>query len=292
MFGYRERAYRSENASARERGTVRTRDPTVDRTLLGPGGPSVTMVEVEPIAEAISTADEVVALTGAGLSTASGIPDFGGEDGLWDEFDEGAFTVRRFHTRPGRFWRDWLALHDHLFDGSVRPNAAHEALSRLESAGTLDALLTQNVDELHAEAGSGTVVRLHGTGTEATCQDCGASIPVEQARERVQDGETPPRCDCGGAWKPDTVLFGERLPVAALQKARERAESADVFVAAGSSLTVEPVASLPGTALRTGATLVVVNLDETTYDDRADHVVHEPVEEVLPAVADAVLDGR
>ncbi|WP_435346591.1 SIR2 family NAD-dependent protein deacylase [Haloarchaeobius sp. HRN-SO-5] len=248
------------------------------------------MNDVEAISERVEAAEEVVALTGAGLSTASGIPDFRSEGGLWDEFDESAFTIRRFHARPEDFWRDWLSLHDHFFEESVMPNPAHDALARLESAGHLDALLTQNVDGLHVAAGSDAVVHLHGTGTEATCQDCGASIPVEQARERVQNGETPLRCDCGGALKPDTVLFGERLPVAALQRARERAESADVFVAAGSSLTVEPVASLPRTALRAGATLVVVNLDETTYDDRADHVVHEPVEEVLPAVADAVLD--
>jgi len=248
------------------------------------------MTDPDTVAAAIADADEVVALTGAGLSTASGIPDFRSEGGLWDEFDEQAFTIRRYRAQPERFWSDWLSLHEHFFDSDVAPNPAHDALARLESGGHLDALLTQNVDGLHLEAGSEAIVHLHGTGTSATCPDCGASIPVDAARERVQAGDGAPTCDCGGVYKPDTVLFGEQLPAAAMQAARRRAESSDVFLAAGSSLTVDPAGLLPDTALRNGATLVVVNLDRTKYAERADHVVREPVEEFLPAVADRVAE--
>ncbi|MFD1645904.1 Sir2 family NAD-dependent protein deacetylase [Haloarchaeobius litoreus] len=252
------------------------------------------MTDPDPVAAAIADADEVVALTGAGLSTASGIPDFRSEGGLWDEFDERAFTIGRYRAQPARFWSDWLDLHGHFFDSEVAPNPAHDALARLESGGHLDALLTQNVDGLHLEAGSESVVHLHGTGTRATCPDCGTSIPVEAARDRVESGEDAPTCDCGGVYKPDTVLFGERLPGTALQESNRRAETADVFLAAGSSLTVDPASLLPDTALRNGATLVVVNLDRTRYAGRADHVAREPVEEFLPAVADRVaeLDDR
>lgn len=248
------------------------------------------MTDPDTVAKAIADADEVVALTGAGLSTASGIPDFRSEGGLWDEFDEGAFTVRRYRADPEQFWADWLDLHEHFFDSEVAPNPAHDALARLERDGHLDALLTQNVDGLHLEAGSESVVHLHGTGTRATCPDCGTSIAVEEARTRFEAGAGAPTCDCGGVYKPDTVLFGEQLPAAAMQEARRRAEAADVFLAAGSSLTVDPAGLLPDTALRSGATLVVVNLDRTKYAGRADHVAREPVEAFLPAVADRVAD--
>lgn len=248
------------------------------------------MTDPDTVAAAIAEADEVVALTGAGLSTASGIPDFRSEGGLWDEFDEDAFTIRRYRAQPERFWADWLSLHEHFFDSEVAPNAAHDALARLEEAGKLDALLTQNVDGLHLEAGSESIVHLHGTGTRATCPDCGASISVETARERFESGDGAPTCDCAGVYKPDTVLFGEQLPRAALQEARRRAETADVFLAAGSSLTVDPAGLLPDTALRNGAKLVVVNLDRTKYAGRADHVAREPVEAFLPAVAERVVE--
>ncbi|WP_256301282.1 NAD-dependent protein deacylase [Haloarchaeobius salinus] len=248
------------------------------------------MTDPDTVAAAIADADEVVVLTGAGLSTASGIPDFRSEGGLWDVFDEEAFTLRRYRAQPERFWSDWLSLHEHFFDSGVAPNPAHDALAQLEQAGHLDALLTQNVDGLHPAAGSESIVHLHGTGTRATCPDCGASMPVEAARERVESGEGAPTCDCGGVYKPDTVLFGEQLPPAAMQEARRRAETADVFLAAGSSLTVDPAGLLPDTALRNGATLVVVNLDRTKYAGRADHVAREPVEEFLPAVAARVVE--
>ncbi|WP_135820361.1 SIR2 family NAD-dependent protein deacylase [Halostella litorea] len=245
--------------------------------------------DVTALAEALAAADRAVALTGAGVSTASGIPDFRGDGGLWERYDESDFHVRRFLAEPSAFWRDWVDLHAEI-SGNAAPNAAHEALADLEAAGHVDAVVTQNVDGLHAAAGGERVVRLHGRGDRATCRRCDASVAAEAAVERVRDGEAPPRCDCGGLLKPDTVLFGERLPEAALSAAESHAAGCDAMLVAGTSLTVEPAASLPRRAAEGGATLAVVNAEPTRAADRAAHVFRGDVTEVLPAVADAVSD--
>lgn len=250
----------------------------------------VTPTDVAALADAVRDASAVVALTGAGVSTASGIPSFRGDGGVYEEFDERAFALRRFRARPDAFWRDWLELHAHFFDGDVAPNPAHDALAALESRGDLDAVLTQNVDGLHVEAGSETVVHLHGTGATATCRDCGAEIGIEAANETVAASDRAPRCDCGGVYKPDTVLFGERLPEVALAEARALARDADLLLAAGSSLTVDPAAGLPAATQREGGRVAVVNREPTRYADSASFVHREAVEAVLPAVADALED--
>ncbi|MFC7045968.1 NAD-dependent protein deacylase [Halobacteriaceae archaeon GCM10025711] len=245
------------------------------------------------VGRAIAEADTVVALTGAGVSTASGIPDFRGDDGIWDRYDPDEFTIWRFQRDPDGFWADWLALHDAVFDRDVAPNPAHDALATLESQGALDAVVTQNVDGLHQAAGSERVVELHGSGDRAVCQHCGARTDADPVMERARDGDGAPTCDdCGGLLKPDSVLFGEQLPRHALLEAQSLAERSDVFIAAGSSLTVEPAASLPGTAERRGATLVVANDEETPVADRAAFTFRESVTEVLPALAAAVEDAR
>ncbi|WP_323676051.1 NAD-dependent protein deacylase [Halorubellus sp. PRR65] len=244
--------------------------------------------DVTALADALRDAESTVALTGAGLSRASGVPTFRGDDGLYETFDESAFALRRFRADPDGFWRDWLALHEHFFDEAVAPNAAHDALATLEREGVLDAVLTQNVDGLHAAAGTESVVHLHGTGSTATCEACGDEVGVEAANAVVEETDAAPECDCGSVYKPDTVLFGERLPEDALAAARRRAARADVLVAAGSSLTVDPAASLPAVTRREGGTVAVVNLEATRYADRADLVFRERVEDVLPAVVDAL----
>ncbi|WP_121821817.1 SIR2 family NAD-dependent protein deacylase [Halostella salina] len=243
--------------------------------------------DVAAVADALAAADHAVALTGAGVSTASGVPDFRSDDGLWQRYDERDFHVQRFLAEPEAFWRDWVDLHAEIA-GDAAPNAAHEALADLEAAGRVDAVVTQNVDGLHAAAGSERVVRLHGRGDRATCRRCGDSVTAEAAVERVRDGEAPPHCDCGGLLKPDTVLFGERLPEAALAAAETHAGRCDAMLVAGTSLTVEPAASLPRRAAERGATVAVVNADPTPLADRADHAFRGDVTDVLPAVADAV----
>ncbi|WP_101297302.1 SIR2 family NAD-dependent protein deacylase [Halegenticoccus soli] len=241
--------------------------------------------ELRRVAGALAAADTAVAFTGAGVSTASGVPSFRGEDGIWrTEFDPDDFRVGRFEADPSGFWRDRLRLHEAMFPGEVEPNAAHEALARLEDEGHLDAVVTQNTDGLHAAAGSERVLELHGSNARVVCRGCGSREDAEPIRERVRDGELPPRCECGGVYKPDVVLFGEMLPEGVLAEARRLAADSDVFLAVGSSLTVEPAASLPRLAAADG-TLVLVNLEETPCSDRADFEFRADATEVLPALS-------
>lgn len=238
----------------------------------------------------MADAETVVVLTGAGVSTASGIPSFRGEDGIWERYDPDSFTIWRFHRDPDAFWADWVDLHDAVFEGEpIRPNRAHEALARLESKGILDAVITQNVDGLHQTAGSHRVIELHGNGDRVVCEGCGRRTPADTAIERARETNSAPVCEtCGGLLKPDTVLFGEELPRDAYLEATVLAEESDVFLAIGTSLTVEPAASLPETAHRHGATLVVANDEPTAIADRADATFREPVTEVLPRLVDAL----
>lgn len=245
---------------------------------------------LDAVAEEIRTADTVVALTGAGVSTASGIPSFRGEDGIWNEWDPKAFHRRRLEADPAGFWRDRLDLRAELTRGDPEPNAAHDALAAMETDGHLDAVLTQNVDGLHTDAGGDRVVELHGTNRRVRCDDCGATEPAEPVFERAESGtetEMPPRCDCGGVYRPDVVLFGESLSDVVVSEAQRLARESDVFLAVGSSLSVRPAALLPRIAVDSDATLVVVNFDATPRDDAADYVVREDVTAVLPA-----LEGR
>ncbi|WP_313695295.1 SIR2 family NAD-dependent protein deacylase [Halorarum halobium] len=232
------------------------------------------------LAEEVRAADRAVALTGAGVSAASGIPTFRGDDGVWgDQFDPAAFHVDRSRRDPAGFWSDRLELHETMYAADPEPNDAHRALARLEREGSLDAVVTQNTDGLHARAGS-TTVELHGNARRVVCTGCGETVDAAPVRERTRSGELPPRCGaCDGPLKPDVVLFGERLPPAAFAEAREFAREADVVLAVGSSLTVEPAASL---ATAGDGTLAVVNFDPTPYDDRAEYVFREDLTDVLP----------
>ncbi|SFL49056.1 NAD-dependent deacetylase [Halogranum rubrum] len=244
---------------------------------------------IETVADALLTADTVVALTGAGMSTASGIPSFRGDDGIWrTQFDPDDFDIRRLDADPAGFWRDRLDLHEAMFAANPEPNAAHDALAALERTGVLDTVVTQNTDGLHAAAGTESLLELHGNAHRVVCRSCGHRSDAADARQRVRDGEVPPRCsDCGGVLKPDVVLFGEMLPRETLQAARRLARDSDVFLAIGSSLTVEPAASLPGLAAG-GGMLVLVNLDETPYSGRADVDLRADVTDVLPRLVDTV----
>lgn len=241
----------------------------------------------DALADALAAADRAVAFTGAGVSTASGIPDFRSESGVWrTRFDPADFHRRRFESDPAGFWRDRVELHEAMHGDGVAPNPAHEALADLERDGHLDAVITQNTDGLHAAAGSADVVELHGTDDRAVCERCGRRRTAAPVRERVREGELPPRCDCGGLLKPDVVLFGEQLPDRAFERARELAGTCDVFLAVGSSLTVEPAASLPAAAADDGsAVLAVVNLEETPYSGRAAYDLRADVTDVLPYLA-------
>ena len=255
------------------------------------------MDRIDAAARELRSADAAAALTGAGVSVPSGIPPFRGEGGIWSEYDPDAFDAWRLREDPGDFWADWLDLRADLLDADAEPNPAHDALADLSTAGHLDAVITQNIDGLHGDAlpnrddaGSTDVIELHGDARRAVCRTCDREVPADDARARAEDARLPPRCDaCDGVLRPDAVLFGEQLPHEALVRARRLARESDVFLAAGSSLTVEPAASLPDRAADAGATLILVNLDETPLDSRADYLFREDVTEVLPALRDAVV---
>lgn len=244
--------------------------------------------QITHLASEIRESTCTVGFTGAGVSTPSGIPDFRSEDGVWQEHDPTMFDIRTFEREPAEFWRAMLAVYD-AFPDDPDANPAHVALADLESRGHLEAVVTQNADGLHQEAGSDEVIELHGNLAEVVCRSCNRREPFDDATTRAEHGDLPPECDeCGGVFKPDGVLFGEQLPENALFRAHALAERADVFLVAGSSLSVEPAASLPSTAANHDATLAIVNLEPTPHDDFADYLFHDDVATVLPQLAEAV----
>ena len=248
--------------------------------------------ELTAAAAKIRNSASVVAMTGAGVSTASGIPDFRSDDGIWKTYDPSEFHISNFRADPEEFWNKRLGLVEDIFGEDIGPNAAHDALAGFENAGYLDTLVTQNIDGLHREAGNDDPIEIHGNGRRAVCTGCNQRSNIEPALDRIRDGESPPTCgDCESILKPDVVLFGERLPESQLHRARSAARNADVFLAIGSSLTVEPAASLPRHAVDNGATFIIVNLGSTDLSGRAHHDFREDVTELLPVLFDAVTDS-
>lgn len=233
-----------------------------------------------------------VALTGAGISTPSGIPDFRSPgSGLWEKVDAAEVaTIWAFTANPRKV-HDFLAPLEQVLV-QAKPNPAHLALARLEAQGRLQAVITQNIDGLHQKSGSRTVIEVHGNLEQVVCLRCRKREPTALFRQMMAKGRSDPRyyptCPCGGLLKPDVTLFGEALPEEAMAAALEHARKADLFLVAGSSLTVQPAASLPLFAKENGAWLVIVNLQSTPLDEQADAVIRAPVEEALPLLAGLV----
>jgi NAD-dependent deacetylase len=222
-----------------------------------------------------------VVLTGAGISTESGIPDYRSSAGIWRGVDPRTVAhVDAFRRDPAYVWTFYRRRIDMV--RAARPNAAHRALAELEREGRIERVVTQNVDGLHRLAGSDPI-EVHGTLDDANCIDCGARMPMPAAEARMAaDPEGLPRCDCGAVLKPAVVLFGEPLPEEAIGAAYDLAERCSLFIAAGSSLEVYPVAGLPAAARTRGATLAVVNLGDTAYDDACDLRIVGNLAELLP----------
>lgn len=237
-------------------------------------------------------AERVTVLTGAGISTDSGIPDFRGPQGIWtlDPAAQRMSTLSEYVRDPALRVRSWQNRRDHAA-WTAEPNDGHRALVELERSGRLLALLTQNIDGLHQKAGStpDLVVELHGTLWQAQCLSCGERRPMVETLARVDSGEPDPPCPvCGGILKSATISFGQALDPVVLQRAYAAAVSCDVFLAVGSSLTVQPAAGTCGAAIDAGAKLVIINAQPTPYDDLADAVLNAPIGEVLPSLlADA-----
>jgi NAD-dependent deacetylase len=246
--------------------------------------------EIARLAELIGNARSVVALTGAGISVPSGIPDFRTPGvGLWENVDPMEVAhIDAFRADPVRFWSFYGQRFATL--GAKQPNGAHRALVELERRGLLDAVITQNIDMLHRKAGTRELIEVHGSIASCSCPACGtrASLADVHARlERAADGV--PRCEaCERALKPDVVLFGELLDPPALERARELCAGADVLLCVGSSLEVYPVAALPQLTLDTGGALAIVTQGPTPLDDVAAVRLHGDVEQELRALADAL----
>jgi NAD-dependent deacetylase len=241
------------------------------------------------LAELIRQAGSVVALTGAGISVPSGIPDFRSpRTGLWENVNPMEVAhIDVFNRDPERFWHFYGERFQSL--EHTRPNPAHHALATLERAGLLQAVITQNIDRLHARAGSRELIEVHGTIAHSSCLRCRARYPLADVRARqAADPQGIPRCDCERPLKPDVVLFGEYLPVDAITRAQALASGADLMLCIGSSLEVYPVADLPAATLAAGGRLAILTQGATPFDSRATVRMGGDVVAELGAVLDAL----
>jgi NAD-dependent deacetylase len=248
-------------------------------------------VSIEQVAQWVREAQAVSVLTGAGISTESGIPDFRGPNGVWTKNPaaQRMFDFQAYLADPEVRARAWRARRDHPA-WAAQPNAGHRALVDLERAGRLRAIITQNIDELHQRAGSAPdkVIELHGTMFWVECLSCARRAPMPEALARVDAGEPDPACpDCGGIQKAATISFGQSLRPDVLDAAIGAAVDCGLFLAVGSSLQVQPAADLCRVAVEAGARLVVVNAEPTPYDRVAAAVLREPIGAVLPRLVRA-----
>ena len=249
----------------------------------------VTLSAAERLAQLLRGAGSVVALTGAGISVPSGIPDFRSPGtGLWENVDPMEVAhIDAWRRDPERFWHfygDRFQTLEHK-----EPNGAHRVLVELEQRGVVDAVVTQNIDMLHRKAGTRDLVEVHGTIEHSSCLTCREQYPLDDVRSRLAaDPAGVPRCDCSRPLKPDVVLFGEFLPEDALARAGELAESADVLLCVGSSLEVWPIAQLPQLTRSRGGAVAIVTAGPTPYDDMAEVKLDGDVVTELEAVLAAL----
>ncbi|MEV6772764.1 Sir2 family NAD-dependent protein deacetylase [Nocardia sp. NPDC051030] len=230
-------------------------------------------------------------LTGAGISTDSGIPDFRGPRGVWttDPIAELLSTYQHYVTDPELRVKSWLARRDNPA-WRAQPNAAHRALARLAAGGRQVRIITQNIDRLHQRAGSDPVVEIHGNMFDVVCIDCEYTTTMAATLERVAAGDPDPACpDCDGILKAAIVMFGQHLNPEAIRAAVDIAETSELFLAVGTSLQVEPAASMCAVAVDSGAELVIVNAEPTPYDVYAAEIVREPIGRALPRLVSELL---
>jgi NAD-dependent deacetylase len=242
---------------------------------------------VRALADLVRGARSVVALTGAGISVPSGIPDFRSPGtGIWEGVDPMAVAhIDAWRSDPERFWSFYGDRFQTL--GDKRPNGAHEALVELEARGLLAAVVTQNIDMLHRKAGTRELIEVHGSIASCVCLSCGERYELDEVLALLGDA-TVPACACGRPLKPDVVLFGEFLPAAALERATDLAAGADLLLCIGSSLEVHPIAQLPGITLRHGGDVAIVTKGPTPYDARAAVKLDGDVELELQALVAAL----
>jgi NAD-dependent deacetylase len=243
--------------------------------------------DVAKLAELLRTRQPCVVLTGAGISTESGIPDFRSPTGIWAEYDPMEYaSIGAFRRYPVKVWEFYALRFDVLI--RAEPNEGHLALAELERRELVRAVVTQNIDTLHERAGSGDVIEVHGSIRDAECLACGERVALARVVELLEQAPAPPCPRCGEILKPGVVMFGELLPAAAIDRAFELAEEAALLLVVGSSLEVHPVAGLPDTTLGSGGQLAIVNRGGTPYDRVATVKIDAGAGETLRALADAL----
>lgn len=244
------------------------------------------MRNAEKIARLLLAAEYTVVLTGAGISTASGIPDFRSPGkGLWEKVNPSLFSAWGFQKDPVGFYKIGMQIFDTV--SKAKPNQAHIAVAKLESLGLIKAVVTQNIDGLHQAAGSKKVLEIHGNIRGGHCIRCGIPFSMEDIIRKLQK-ELPPKCKCGGIIKPDVVLFGDPLPQNTYNEVLKHIKKADLLLVLGSSLVVSPANLFPKMVLDHGGDLVIVNLERTHYDLVAAAVVRSRLEKFMPKVLKAV----
>ncbi|TFF89704.1 MAG: NAD-dependent protein deacylase [Promethearchaeota archaeon] len=247
--------------------------------------------QIERLAEVIVNSETVVALTGAGMSTESGIPDFRSPNtGIWTKVDPGEVaSIQSFIANPEKNMNFLLELGMTIF--KAKPNKGHKALTKLQKLGKLEGVLTQNIDGLHQRARTDNVLELHGTANEAKCMRCHEIYPITTFVNQVLKGDSQPSCSkCGGLLKPNTIFYGEALESEVLRKADEMIGICDLVLVLGSSLLVYPVAFYPQKVVATGAKLAIINIQPTNMDSHAEVVIHEKIGRILPAVVETVAE--
>ena len=246
--------------------------------------------KISKAAEIIQSSKFIVALTGAGISTESGIPDFRSPGtGLWTKKDPMKYaSLDAFLQNPSAYWERALdpdGLGNKILD--AKPSKAHLCIAELEQLGYLRSVITQNIDNLHQKAGNSDVIELHGTIYTAHCMDCGTKYERKKVLGWIKNGELPPRCKkdgCNGILKSDTILFGEQLDPNTLRKAVDMAKSADCMLVLGSSLVVTPAAHLPFLTIQNGGKLIIINLQETPHDINANLIIREKIGNIMPKI--------
>jgi len=238
---------------------------------------------IQQAAEDIRNARHTVALTGAGISAESGIPPFRGKGGVWERIDPMEFaTIDAFLKNPAKVWQVLFLEMKQVLD-RAHPNAAHEGLARLEQSGHLRTVITQNVDGLHQAAGNTDVIEFHGNFAWQRCQTCGQTQPSRE----LELAAMPPRCPCGGLWRPACVLFGELIPTTPLQRSQAITAACDVMLVIGTSAVVEPAASLPALARAAGAKIIEINPEPTPLTRRTSHyLIQGKAGEIVSRIAD------
>ena len=245
--------------------------------------------KIAQIAAKIKEGGNNVVFTGAGISTESGIPDFRSQGGIWDKYRPVYFD-EFMSSKDSRteYWQRWTDLYQGI--ASAQPNPGHLAVAQLHEMGLVQAVVTQNVDGLHQESGlpEEKVIELHGNTCRIRCMSCQQIIATENVQQRLKAGDPAPECDCGGYLKPDTISFGQSMPVAEVEKAAALSQESNFFMVVGSTLLVQPAAHMPYYAKNNGAFLAIINLSETPCDEMCDVLIREKAGVVLKKIVEEV----